>query len=492
VSPLRIRASTGVAGLDEILGGGLPRDRIYLVQGDPGVGKTTMGLQFLRAGVAAGERCLYITLSESADEIDSVARSHGWTLDGIDLFELSALEQTSSLEAENTLFEPAEVELHEATRQLLAHVEKLKPDRVVFDSLSELRLLAQSPLRYRRQILSLKQYFVGKRCTVLLLDDRTSDPKDLQLQSIAHGVLHMEQNAPTYGEDRRRLRVLKLRAVKYRGGYHDFAIQTGGMVVFPRLVAAAHREDHAAAMLSSGVPALDQLVGGGLDLGTATLIIGPAGSGKSATAVQYAVAAAERGESVALFIFDERIPTLLTRARGLGVDLEKHVREERVRIQQIDPAEMGPGEFAHTVQTVVEKDGATLVVIDSLNGYLSSMPEESLLPVQMHELLGYLANKGVTTILVVAQHGMFGTTQTPIDLSYLSDTVLLLRYFEAHGRIRKAISVMKRRNGPHESAIRELTMSDKGIHIGKPLDEFRGVLTGVPTYIGDGQKLHDR
>jgi circadian clock protein KaiC len=487
-----VRASTGIDGLDEILCGGLPRDRIYLLQGDPGVGKTTVGLQFLRAAVAAGERCLYITLSESSEEITSVAASHGWTLDGIDLFELSALEQTARLETENTLFEPSEVELHETTRLLLDHVERIKPDRVVFDSLSELRLLAQSPLRYRRQILSLKQYFVGKKTTVLLLDDRTSDPKDLQLQSIAHGVIHMEQNAPSYGEDRRRLRILKMRAVKYRGGYHDFTIRTGGMVVFPRLVAAQHRENHKSELLPSGIPGLDALLGGGLDRGTATLVIGPAGSGKSATCVQYAIAAAERGEKAALFIFDERIPTLLTRARALGADLEKHLAEGRVIIQQIDPAEMGPGEFANTVQHIVERDHVSVIVIDSLNGYLNAMPDENLLTVQMHEVLGYLGNKGVASIMVVAQHGMLGHMQSPVDLSYLSDTVLLLRYFEAAGRIRKAISVVKRRNGAHENTIRELTMDSQGIHVGAPLDEFRGVLTGVPTFVGAPGKLQDR
>ena len=485
----RSRASTAIAGLDDILGGGLPRDRIYLLQGDPGVGKTTVGLQFLLEGIARGERCLYIALSESAPEIQTVVESHGWTVDQIKIVELSALDQSAGLESENTLFEPSEVELHEPTRILLREIDAFKPDRVVFDSLSELRLLAQSALRYRRQILGLKEYFGDKRMTVLLLDDRTSEPNDQQLQSLAHGVLTLEQIPPIYGEDRRRLRVAKLRGVKYRGGYHDFTIRTGGVVVFPRLVAAEHSTTFERSQISSGVEGLDRLVGGGLDRGTATLILGPAGSGKSSVAVQYAVAAAERGDTAVLFLFDERRATVYERTRALGVDLQKHVESGRIVLQQVDPAEMGPGEFTHNVRACVEELGATVIVLDSLNGYEHAMPNEKLLTIQMHELLAFLGNKGVTTILVMAQHGMVGSMQAPVDVSYLADSVLLLRYFEAAGRIRKAISMLKKRSGPHENAIRELSLGTGGLRVGEPLERFKGVLTGVPEYVGGNQEL---
>jgi circadian clock protein KaiC len=491
--PTKDRASTGVDGLDDVLAGGLPRDRIYLVQGDPGAGKTTLGMQFLHAGVARGERCLYIALSETAAEIQSVVESHGWTLDGIDVIELSAVDQSAGLESENTLFETAEVELHETTRMILADVERLNPDRVVFDSLSELRLLAQTPLRYRRQILGLKQYFVDKRSTVILLDDLTSEASDQQLQSLAHGVITLEQIAPVYGEDRRRIRVVKLRGVKVRGGFHDFTIGRGGLTVFPRLVAAEHAGGFPPGQLSSGLVELDELVGGGLDHGTATLMIGPAGSGKSSVAVQYAVAAARRGETAALFIFDERLATLYTRTRALGADVENYVADGKIIIHQVDPAEMGPGEFADLARQSVERHGSRVVVIDSLNGYLHAMPEEKLLTVQMHELLSYLGNKGVSTILVMAQHGLLGSMVAPVDVSYLADTVVMFRYFENAGRIRKAISVVKKRSGKHENAIRELTLDGDGIRVGEPLDQFMGVLTGVPRYVGAPDELtHER
>ncbi|MBA3821964.1 MAG: AAA family ATPase [Deltaproteobacteria bacterium] len=489
--PNQDRAKTGIEGLDDILGGGLPRDRIYLVQGDPGVGKTTFGLQFLIDGVQAGERCLYVTLSETTAEIRAVAASHGWSLEGIDLVELSAVEQYTALD-DNTLFEPAEVELHETTRTLLGHVERVQPQRVVFDSLSELRLLAQSALRYRRQILSLKQYFVGKPTTVILLDDRTSEPTDLQLQSLAHGVIMLEQVAPVYGEAQRQLRVQKLRGIKFRGGRHDFAIRTGGLAVFPRLIAAEQRDHFELTQLSSGVGPLDQLLGGGLDRGTSTLIIGPAGAGKSAVAMQYAVAAAERGDHAMVFAFDERLATLKQRARALGLPLDKCLANGTIAIQQVDPAEMSPGEFAHAVRCCVEKQGAKLVVIDSLNGYLHSVPDEKLLTIQMHEMVGYLGHLGVTSIIVMAQHGFVGSMRSPTDVSYLADTVLLLRYFEAEGRIRKAISVVKKRSGVHENAIRELQLGAGGITVGPPLVEFEGVLTGVPRYVGKSGALSER
>ncbi|HET9625098.1 MAG TPA: ATPase domain-containing protein [Kofleriaceae bacterium] len=484
--------STGVAGLDLVLGGGVPRDRIYLVQGDPGVGKTTLGMQFLRAGVAAGETCLYIALSESRDEIASVVESHGWTLDGLHVVELSAIDQTAGLDAENTLFEPSEVELQETTRRLLAEIERARPDRVVFDSLSELRLLAQTPLRYRRQILALKQYFADKRTTVLLLDDRTSDPTDLQLQSLAHGVVSMEQAPPLYGADRRSLRIAKLRGVRFLSGYHDFAIRTGGLEVFPRLVPGNHKVTFARGQVSSGIAELDQMLGGGVDHGTATLLLGPAGAGKSSIAVQYAVAAVQRGDHAAMFVFDERLATVYERTRALGVDLEALIATGRLSVQQVDPAELSAGEFAYRVHQTVDRDRSRVVVIDSLNGYLHAMASDKQLTVQLHELLSYLGNAGVATLMVMAQHGLAGSMKSPVDVSYLADTLVLLRYFENQGRVRKAISVLKKRSGAHELAIRELSMGPGGLVVGAPLTQFAGVLTGVPNFVGSpGDLAHD-
>jgi circadian clock protein KaiC len=479
----RKRASTGISGLDEILGGGLPNNRVYLIQGDPGVGKTTLAMQFLMAGAQAGERCLYITLSETLAEIRDVADSHGWSLEGIEVVELSAIEQVNALD-DNTLFETSEVELHETTRKLLGFVEKVQPSRVVFDSLSELRLLAQSSLRYRRQILSLKSYFVEKECTVMMLDDRTSEGEDPQLQSLAHGVVMLEQVTPIHGEDRRQIRVQKLRGVKFRGGRHDFSICTGGIQVYPRLKVSDHPQNFDAGVLSSGLPELDALIGGGLDRGTSTLLIGPAGSGKSAVASQYAVAASRRGEYAAIFAFDERVGTLLARSRSLGLDLEAQVSAGRMKLRQVEPSDLSPGEFATLVRKAVEEEHATVIVIDSLNGYLQTMPDERLLLIQLHELLGYLAHKGVCTILVMAQHGLIGRMESPTDVSYVADTVLLHRYFEAQGRIRKAISCVKKRSGQHENTIRELVFSANGVTVGEPLVDFHGVLTGVPRFMG--------
>ncbi len=486
-----VNAATGIAGLDDILGGGFPRNRIYLIQGDPGVGKTTLGMHFLMSGREAGERSLYIALSESRLEILSVVESHGWSLDGIDMIELSALEQSAGLEAVNTLFEPSEVELHETTRRVLTEVERLKPDRVVFDSLSEMRLLAQGALRYRRQILALKQYFGDKNITVLLLDDRTSDPGDLQLQSLAHGVIAMEQHPPTYGADRRRMRVVKMRGRRFRSGYHDFTIDTGKLVVFPRLIASEHHAKFDREPRSSGVPELDRLLGGGLEPGTATLFLGPAGSGKSTIAIQFALAAAARGEHAAVFAFDERLATLYLRTRAIGGDLETHVASGRLKLQQVDAAEMSAGEFAHVVRGAVEA-GCKLIVIDSLNGYLQAMADEQQLTVQLHELLAYLANRGVVTILVMAQHGLTGVVQSTVDVSYIADTVVMLRYFEAQGRIRKAISVLKKRSGAHEDTIRELCMGPGGVDVGPSLGQFTGVLTGAPQFMGGSEELAGR
>lgn len=488
-SPL---SATGIAGLDDILGGGLTPHRLYLLEGNPGSGKTTLALQYLLEGVRRNEPGLYVTLSETKAELAAVAASHGWTLDGIDVVELVASEAELEGDNQSTMFQPSDFELGETTTAILREVERVKPRRVVIDSLSELRLLAQSSLRYRRQILALKQFFTGRACTVFVLDDKTSEGHDLQLQSIAHGVINLEHLSPEYGAERRRLRVLKLRGQRYRGGFHDFNIATGGLEVFPRLVAAEHAEVRDRKLLTGHVPELDQMLGGGIDFGTSVLLIGPAGSGKSMVAVNYARAAAARGDRAALFVFDERAETLLHRAAGLGLDVAPLLRDKALSLQQVDPAELSPGEFAATVRRAVDgADGyppAKVVVIDSLNGYLHAMPEEEFLTVQMHELLTYLGHKGVVTFLVLAQHGMIGAMQAPVDTTYLADTVVLFRYFEAGGEVRQAISVVKKRSGRHERTIRELKL-DGGIRVGAPLTAFHGVLTGTPKFKGDADTL---
>lgn len=476
------RASTGIPGLDDILCGGLPAGRMYLVEGEPGVGKTTLAMQFLLAGIAAGESCLYIDLSETREELLAVARSHGWDVSRIEIHELSMAEQ-SALDDQNTLFDPAEVDLHETTRTVLAEVERLRPSRVVFDSVSELRLLAQDPLRYRRQILGLKEYFAGHGCSVLLLDNGRTGGTDLQLQTIVHGVVSLEHSVPDYGGDRRRLRVVKLRGVKFRGGYHDFKIEFGGLVVFPRLVAAEHETAFLQARMTSGNDQLDAIVGGGFDAGTSTLLIGPAGSGKSAIVTTCAVTAAARGDKPVLFMFDENRAVAFSRARSIGLPLAEHVEAGRAVARQIDPAELSPGEFTALVCAEVDR-GARMVVIDSLNGYLTAMPQERFLVVHMHELLTYLAHRGVLTFLVLAQHGMIGTMDTPVDITYLADTVLSTRYFEVDGQVRKAIAVLKKRSGWHENSLRELVLTSEGIRVGEPLTDLHGVTTGVPHYNG--------
>lgn len=477
----RGRSSIGVPGLDDILQGGLISDRLYLVDGDPGAGKTTLSLQFLRKGAENGEKCLYISLSETKEELIAGAKSHGWSLDGIEIVELIAEEKDLDSDAQVTMYHPSEVELSETTKKVLAAVNRINPSRVVFDSLSEMRLLAQNSLRYRRQILAFKQFFIGRRCTVLLLDDRTSEKQDLQLQSIAHGVISLEQFAPEYGKERRRLRVTKLRGSSFRGGFHDFSIKQGGLEVYPRLLASEHSESFARSRIKSGVTALDTLLGGGPDRGTSTLLVGPAGSGKSTLAVQYAVAAAQRGDHSVIFGFDENATTLEARTEALGIQFKRGRKAGEIRLTQIDPAELSPGEFTSLVRDAVERDHAKVVIIDSLNGYMNAMPEEHFLTAQLHELLSYLGRQGVTTLLVLAQHGIVGSTmETPVDTSYLVDSVVLLRYFEYAGEVRKAISVVKKRSGAHEGTIRELFFDGKGVHLGEPLRNFRGILTGTP------------
>lgn len=475
------RSKSGVPGLDDILNGGFIPKRLYLLDGNPGAGKTTLSLQYLLEGVKAGEKCLYITLSETKEELVAGAESHGWSLAGIEIVELIAEEEDLDGDAQVTMYPPSEVELTETTKKILDVVQRINPSRVIFDSLSEMRLLAQSSLRYRRQILSLKQFFIGRNCTVILLDDRTSEGSDLQLQSIAHGVISLEQLAPVYGSQRRRLQVIKFRGTDFRGGFHDFVIRRGGLAVFPRLVSGEQSEPFSRERIKSGVTALDTLLGGGLDRGTSTLLLGPAGSGKSTLAVQYAVATADRGEHAAIFAFDEITATLQARTKALGIRFKEGTEKGQVKIQQVDPAELSPGEFTQLVRQSVERDMARVIVIDSLNGYMNAMPEERYLTAQLHELLMYLGRRGVTTLVVVAQHGVVGANvESPVDASYLADSVILLRYYEYAGKVKKAISVVKKRSGPHEESIRELRFDEQGIHLSEPLIQFRGILTGVP------------
>jgi circadian clock protein KaiC len=475
--------TTGVEGLDQILDGGLTAHRLYLVEGVPGSGKTTLAMQFLMEGVARGEKVLYVTLSETADELQEAAASHGWSLEGIHIHELVPMGDQLDPESQYTMFHPSEVELAETTRRVLEQVERLQPERVVFDSLAELRLLSGTLLRFRRQVLALKQYFVGRGTTVLLLDESNVAEDGMHVHTVVHGAIELMQMRPDYGGDRRRLRVSKMRGRNFQTGYHDYTINRGGVRIFPRLVAAQFRREGITTTMSTGLPALDALLGGGLDRGTSTLLVGAAGTGKSSLAAHCVVSAAARGERSAMFLFDESLRAMLTRSRGIGLDLEARIQEGLVDVQPIDPAELSPGEFISNIRKAVEQDGAQVVVVDSLNGYLNAMSEEKLVLIQFHELLSYLAQLGVVTLMINAQIGLIGQMTSTVDVSYLADTVILLRYFEAAGEVRQAISVLKKRTGPHERSIRELRISAQGLHIGEPLRGYRGILTGVPREI---------
>jgi circadian clock protein KaiC len=484
------KARSGIWGLDDILSGGFSRGHLFLLEGAPGTGKTTVALQFLIEGAQAGEKCLYITLSETESELRLGAASHGWTLDErIEVFELLPPESLLDSEQQQSLLYSSDLELGETTKHIFEAVDRARPSRVVLDSLSEIRLLAQSSLRYRRQILAIKHYFTKFGATVVMLDDLTAEAADKTVHSVAHGVLRLEELAPAYGAERRRARVLKYRGVKFRGGYHDVTITTGGLNVFPRLVASEHRSSFTRHTMSSGIARLDQLLGNGIEAGSSTLILGPAGTGKSLIAIVFVVAAIARGEKAALFVFDEELGLLFARMKGLGIDVAAMQASGSLFIDQVDAAELSPGEFAHRVRKRVDEDQIKTVVIDSLNGYQAAMPEENSLILHIHELLQYLNRQGAATFMTVAQHGLVGDMKAPVDVTYLADTVILLRYFEAIGTVRRAMSVIKKRTGAHESTIREFRIGNDGLSIGEPLNGFQGVLRGVPTYLGERKPL---
>ncbi|NJC40559.1 circadian clock protein KaiC [Brevundimonas alba] len=488
-APKPDQARFGIAGLDDILAGGLERDRIYLLEGNPGTGKTTAAMSFLMDGAERGERCLYVTLSETEEELRATARSHEWSLKGIDIFELVPPESLLDEQQQQSLLYSSDLELGETTRMIFEAVEKTQPMRVVVDSLSEIRLLAQGSLRYRRQVLALKHYFAKRGVTVLLLDDLTTDINDKTVHSVAHGVIQLQELAPEYGAERRRVRVIKYRGRRFRGGYHDFTIKTGGLEVYPRIVASEHRTVFERTQATSGVSGLDDLLGGGVERGSSALILGPAGTGKSLFALLFAVAAVKRGEKAALFVFDEELGLLYDRMRGLGIDLEAMIEEGSLIVEQVDAAELSPGEFASRVRDCVGKKQIRTVIIDSLNGYQAAMPQEQFLVLHIHELLQYLNRQGASTFLTVAQHGLVGDMKAPVDVTYLADTVILLRYFEAAGHVRRAVSVIKKRAGGHEKTIREFDIGQTGLTMGEPLHGFQGVLRGVPNFVGQGSGL---
>ncbi len=481
---------TGVSGLDDVLQGGLSRGHVFLLEGEPGAGKTTIALQFLLEGAKAGEKSLYITLSETEEELRQGAASHGWTLGPeINVFELIPPEALLDAEQQQSLLYSSDLELGEATRQIFEVMERIKPSRVVLDSLSEIRLLAQSSLRYRRQILAIKHYFARHGATVLMLDDLTAEAADKTVHSVAHGVIRLEELAPAYGAERRRMRILKYRGQRYLGGFHDFTIAKGGVNVFPRLVASEHLTQFSRTQFSTGIAEFDALMGGGVEAGSSTLILGPAGTGKSLVAMSFVKAAIARSEKSALFIFDEELGLLFDRMEAMNIDLRAEMDNGNIQIEQIDAAELSPGEFADRVRTTVDSKKIKTVVIDSLNGYQAAMPEENSLILHMHELLQYLNRQGAATFMTVAQHGLVGEMGTPVDVTYLADTVILLRYFESRGRVRRAISVIKKRAGFHETTIREFSISNAGLTMGEPLEQFHGVLRGVPDYAGDQATL---
>ena len=486
------KASSGLAGLDDILGGGFVLGRLHLVEGKAGAGKTTLGMQFVLTGRDRGEKVLLVSMSESLNELQAVAAAHGWSLDGIEIYELVPPDATEGDDNRQTMFRPSEVELGETMRLLCDEIERIDPARIVLDSLSEMRLLAQNPLRYRRQIFALKHFLRPRRATVLMIDDVTSEDHDLQLHSIVHGVVTLEELALDYGAERRRLRVTKLRGVKFRGGYHDYKIRTGGLEVFPRLLAAEHSGTLSKEVVCSGSDQLDALLGGGLRRGTSALLVGPAGSGKSSVALSIAYNAAKQGQCVAIYAFDEGTGSIIERASGIGMEVGPLIASGNIDLHQINPAEMSPGEFTALVCRGVTERNATVVVIDSLNGYLQAMPQERFLALEIHQLLSYLNQNGVLTILVMAQHGLVGVVESPIDLSYLSDAVVLLRFFEAQGKVRKAISVLKKRVGTHEDSIREFRLTAQGLEVGEPLIDFQGIMSGIPTYIGSQPILSSR
>lgn len=479
------KARTGVPGLDDILIGGLATGRIFLLEGSPGTGKTTMALSFLLDGARNGEAGLYITLSETEQELRAGAQSHGWTIDDrIKIFEVVPPESVLDSSQQQSLLYSSDLELGETTKLIFDAVERTKASRVVVDSLSEIRLLAQSSLRYRRQILALKHYFARQGSTVLLLDDLTADTTDKTVHSVAAGVIRLEEMTPDYGAERRRLRVIKYRAQPFRGGFHDFIIRHGGAHVFPRLVAAEHRRDFVRGKLKSGIEGLDTLLGGGIEVGSSTLLLGPTGAGKSLISLQFLARTIRDGGKAAMFIFDEELGLLFDRARPLGFDLPAMRDAGRLMITQLDAAELSPGEFSQRVRDSVRDSEIRVVVIDSLNGYQAAMPQENSLILHIHELLQYCNRQGVSTFLTVAQHGLIGEMKTPVDVTYLADSVILLRFFEAEGSVRRAISVVKKRAGKHEDTIREFWI-DGGLHVGEPLSQFHGVLRGTPVLPGD-------
>ncbi|RYG25803.1 circadian clock protein KaiC [bacterium] len=481
------RDATGIAGLDDILLGGLPHGHLYLLEGEPGTGKTTVAMDFLRAGLAKGEKTLYVTLSETEDELRLVASSHNWNVDGIEMLELQRDVAQYSIDDQYTVFEPTEVELGGTVGQIYDAVNRLQPRRVVLDSLSELRLLSRDSLRFRREVLSFKRFFADRDATVLMLDDRTMDLHEGLLQSLAHGVLRLERLTTEYGAERRRLTVSKLRGSRFREGYHDYRVNTGGVDVYPRLVASEHRNAVFPGELLSGIANLDHLLGGGLDRGTSTMLLGPSGAGKSTISAMYASAAAEKGEHVEIYLYDENLGTYLARDLGLRLGLAAHIESGTVTVRQIDPAEMSPGEFAAMLREGIDSRGTRHIVIDSLNGLIQAMPGEQTLMIQVHELLSYLNQSSVTTMVTLAQHGMMGNgLASAADLSYVADTLIVLRYFEAFGEVRKAISVVKKRTGDHERTLRELQIVPGGLKVGDPLRQFQGIFTGVPqTFDGE-------